>query len=124
MACFVVPAAEAVITTVAAKVAKEKSTETEARISFARKLKWLRNLLLGGAILLGFEHIWHGEVVAYFPFLSAAANPVDAQMMLHEMATTGVTMAAVVTLVWVGMLVVSGVMEKKMLKETKKATAE
>lgn len=124
MACFVVPAAEAVITAFAAKAAKEKSSESEARIPFARKLKWLRNLLLGGAILLGFEHIWHGEIVAYFPFLSAAANSADAQMMLHEMATTGVTMAAVVTLAWVGMLVVSGVMEKKALKETKKAAAE
>ena len=124
MACFLVPAAEAVITTVAAKAAKEKSIETEAKIPFARKLKWLRNLLFGGAILLFFEHIWHGEVVPYFPFLSAAANPADAQMMLHEMATTGVIMAAAVTAVWVGMLIVSSIMEKKEIKETKKAAAK
>lgn len=128
MACFVVPAAEAVITTIAAKAAKEKATdsntETEAKIPFSRKLKWLTNLLLGGAILLAFEHVWHGEVVPYFPFLTAAANPVDAEIMLHEMATTGVTMAVLVTVVWVGMLIVSSVMEKKMLAETKAAEAK
>ena len=36
----------------------------------------------------------------WFPFLTAAANPEDAAVMLHEMATVGVTMALLVTAAW------------------------
>ena len=37
----------------------------------------------------------------WFPFLIAASNPTDAAEILHEMATAGVTMALLVTAVWV-----------------------
>lgn len=131
MACFVVSAAEAVIVTVAAKAIEKKeknqasvslSAETglpepSVKIPFSRKLKWLRNLLWGGVILLAFEHIWHGEVVPWFPFLTAAANPADAAEMLREMATVGVTMAVLVTVVWLGMLGVAAIIEKRAQKE-------
>ena len=70
-------------------------------------------MLWGGSALLAFEHIWHGEVTPWFPFLTAAGNPEDAMVMLHEMATTGVAMAALVTAVWVGMVAVSNVIEKR-----------
>ncbi len=130
MGCFVVPAAEAVITTVATKVIQSKesspetvrvslddSTVTEAvKIPFSQKLKWLNNLLWGGSALLAFEHIWHGEVVPWFPFLSAAGSPADAAEMLHEMSTAGVTMAVLVTAVWGGMLAISNVIEKRAVK--------
>lgn len=129
MACFLVPAAEAVVATVVTKAVKSKeieriklegappvaSEETE-KIPFFRKLKWLTNLLWGGAVLLAFEHVWHGEVTPWFPFLTAAGNPSDTSEMLHEMATAGVSMAALVTAVWGGMILVVGVMEKKVLK--------
>lgn len=91
MACFVVPAAEAVITTVASKIIKSKeiSEKTEVMnekvhldgkktIPFSKKMGWLNNMLWGGSALLAFEHLWHGEIVPYFPFLSGAANPQDA----------------------------------------------
>ena len=131
MACFVVSAAEAVIVTVAAKVIEKKEKnqasvslpaetglpEPSVRIPFSRKLKWLRNLLWGGVILLAFEHVWHGEVVPWFPFLTAAANPADAAEMLREMATVGVTMAVLVTVVWLGMLGVAAIIEKRAQKE-------
>lgn len=131
MACFLVSAAEAIITTVAVKALEKKENsaeglkvrpdgeyeETSAKIPFSRKLKWLRNLLWGGSLLLAFEHIWHGEVVPWFPFLTAASNPADAAEMLHEMATVGVTMALLVTAVWVGMLIVSAIIEKRAQKE-------
>lgn len=130
MACFLVPVAEAVITTVASKVMKSKesspetvhislddSTVTEAvKIPFSHKLKWLSNLLWGGSALLAFEHIWHGEVVPWFPFLSAAGNPADAAEMLREVSTAGVAMAVLVTAVWGGMLAVSNFIEKKAVK--------
>ena len=57
-------------------------------------------MLWGGVVLLAFEHIWHGEVVPWFPFLTAMADPADAAEMFTEMATVGVCMALLITLVW------------------------
>ena len=128
MACFLVCTAEALVATVVTKVTEKKekaqvtvlaqsdhaAVETkETGIPFSRKLKWLCYMLWGGSVLLAFEHIWHGEVVPWFPFLTAAADPSDAAEMLHEMATVGVCMAALVTMVWLGMVCVVTLMEKK-----------
>ena len=129
MACFVVPAVEAIVVTVVRKVMEKKEKQPEEvdivldgvaekahRIPFSGKLKWLTNLLWGGSALLAFEHVWHGEVVPWFPFLTAAADPADAAEMLHEMATVGVSMAVLVTLVWLAMVGVSSVIENRALK--------
>ncbi|MGN0743004.1 MAG: hypothetical protein ACI4L8_10150 [Candidatus Fimadaptatus sp.] len=97
----------------AKKAIKDKPAAESSRIPFSRKLKWLSNMLWGGSALLAFEHVWHGEVTPWFPFLTAAADPADAAEMLHEMGTIGVTMAALVTLVWVGMLAASAIIEKR-----------
>ena len=108
MACFLVPATEAAVTTIAEHVVKgkeERANKEELTLSensktpFSHKLKWLNHMLWGGSALLAFEHIWHGEVTPWFPFLTAAGNPEDAMAMLHEMATTGVAMAVLVTAV-------------------------
>lgn len=107
MACFIVPTAEAVVTTVAKKNGKSSNNP------FFKKLNWLTNMLWGGAALLAFEHVWHGEVTPWFPFLTNAANPADAAEMLHEMATSGVGMAMLVTGVWAGMVMVSNAIEKR-----------
>lgn len=125
MACLVVPAIEAVVTTVVTQVVKAKekersakfpqgsaSREASARIPFSTKLGWLNKLLWGGSALLAFEHVWHGEIIPVFPFLTAVQTGETAEM-LAEMATRGVTMAVLVTAVWVGMLAVSSLMEKK-----------
>lgn len=121
MACFLVPTAEAIVTTVVEKSVKakeEKSGNVEQTseagvIPFSHKLKWLNNMLWGGSALLAFEHVWHGEVVPFFPFLTAAKNAADTQAMLHEMSTVGVTMAILVTIVWIGMVVISNAIEKR-----------
>ncbi len=155
MACFLVPAAEAVISTIITKAVqkKEKSentvvtaestlerqksmiptihpektsdvcadaayqkTETlghTGRIPFSRKLKWLNKMLWGGTALLAFEHVWHGEVTPWFPFLTAADSPAGIGEMFHEMATVGTMMAVVVTAVWIGMVAVTGAIEKR-----------
>ena len=60
----------------------------------------LNNMLWGGSALLAFEHVWHGEVTPWFPFLTNAANPADRAEMFAEMATSGVGMAVLVTAVW------------------------
>ena len=123
MACFLVPTTEAIVTTVAEKVlnSKEQDKKTEGKLGFTKKLKWLNGMLWGGSGLLAFEHIWHGEVVPFFPFLTNAVNPDDRAEMLHEMATSGVGMAVLVTIVWVGMVVVSSKMEKMDQSDSKTA---
>ena len=124
-AAEVVPAAEAVAATIATKIEEKNERdaltaaagktppEASERLPFSRKLKWLTHLLWGGSALLAFEHVWHGEVVPWFPFLTAAGNPADAAEMLHEMGTAGVGMAVLVTAVWLVMLGVSKGIEKR-----------
>ena len=118
MACFLVSAAEAVVVTAAAKATEKKADTTgnsyqaEQRISFSKKLKWLSNMLWGGSALLAFEHIWHGEVTPWFPFLTAMNSPADTAEMLAEMGSIGVLMAVLITAVWAGMVLVTGAMEK------------
>lgn len=115
MACFLVPTTEAIVTTIVKRSSKEKISTSEgvAKHPFIKRLNWLNSMLWGGSALLAFEHIWHGEVVPWFPFLTNAANPADAVEMLGEMATSGVGMAVLVTAVWIGMVAVSDSMEKR-----------
>ena len=78
MACFLVPATEAVITTVITIATKKKESkesdktvsvsmpdgtvEERKKIKFSTKLGWLNAMLWGGSALLAFEHLWHGEI--------------------------------------------------------------
>lgn len=115
MACFIVPVAEAVVTTTLqlALSRRAPSDAAPAVPTFAEKLGWLNKMLWGGAALLAFEHVWHGEVTPWFPFLTAAADPADTQEMLHEMATNGVLMAVLVTAVWGAMLLASHLIARR-----------
>ncbi|MDE5765374.1 MAG: hypothetical protein K2I00_10535 [Ruminococcus sp.] len=119
MACFLVPAAEAVVTTIAKKVISKKEKENPSeiqKINFSEKLDWLNKMLWGGSGLLAFEHLWHGEIIPFFPFLTNAADSVDRIAMLQEMATSGVGMAVLVTAVWLGMISVMSAREKKVIQ--------
>ena len=123
MACFTVPAAEAIVTTIAGIIIKSKEKHqtidasknttdvSSPKIPFSTKIGWLNKMLWGGSALLAFEHVWHGEVVPFFPFLTAVENG-EASEMLHEMATAGVSMALLVTAVWGIMVGVVSLFEK------------
>ena len=131
MACFLVPTTEAIVTTVAEKVmhsheCKAESEGKEPKFRFSEKLGLLNKLLWGGSALLAFEHVWHGEVVPFFPFLTAANDPGSAAVMLHEMATSGVAMAVLVTAVWAGIVCIEASIRKKSEKSdaTVKESAE
>ncbi len=138
MACFLVPTAEAVVTTIATKVIESKEKkgnaegvrsedihfDSESKIPFYQKMKWLNSMLWGGSALLAFEHVWHGEVVPFFPFLTAASDPSSAAEMLHEMATAGVMMAVLVTAVWGCIVATVNYMEKKSAKDDKVKEAQ
>ena len=112
MACVIVPAAQAVVVSAAAKVAS-KNPSAFAKNPFVKRLPWLSNLLWGGSVLLVFEHVWHGEIVPFFPFLTAAESSLETAEMLREMATNGTSMALLCTGAWVGMVLISGVIEAR-----------
>lgn len=111
MGCFVAPVTEAIVVTAAALIVKHKEKKNadnmqgiakeEKKDTISTRLLRLSKLLFGGGILLIFEHIWHGEVIPYFPFFTAATEGSEAvNEMLHEIATTGILMVVLCTLVW------------------------
>lgn len=128
MGCFIVPATEAIVTTIANKVVKTKEKEALVKVEmehddtfkipFSTKLGWLNKMLWGGSGLLAFEHVWHGEVTASFPFLTAVTNGETSEM-LAEMGTTGVMMAVTVTTIWACMLLFASLVERKVANEDK-----
>ena len=138
MACFLVSAAEAVVVTVIKRQQKKKEETLEVEgvgtkipekenpnhIPMSKKLGWLNKMLWGGAFLLCIEHIWHGEVVPWPPFLTAMYNPADTQVMLQEMGTVGVAMACLITGVWLVMVAVSAHVEKRANEEDADTVAE
>ena len=97
MACFVVPTAAAIVTTAMGKKVPEKY-----------HLDWLNSMLWGGVVMLAVEHIAHGEVVLYPPFLTAGLNEV-----FPEMMRIGVPMTLVIFLIWGIMVAVSATMSKR-----------
>ena len=100
MACFIVPGAEAVATSIVHKVIGKERAEK-------LRLKWLNTMLWGGFIILAIEHIWHGEVVPWPPFLTAMRSPSETAVMLKEMATHGIAMALAITIAWAIMVALS-----------------
>jgi hypothetical protein len=124
MACFLVPMGEAIVTSVVQKVVENREKKVgeertkETGLSWSRRLSWLNKLLWGGTILLALEHVWHGEVVPWPPFLTAMENPADVAPMLHEMATVGVAMAITVTVVW-AIIVIIAELKAKSIPEAK-----
>ncbi len=129
MACFIVPAAEAAVVTIVRRIAESNHDKKysvtkvnpeavlEKKTEILHQTRWLTNLLWGGSVLLAFEHVWHGEVQPWFPFLTAMHDPDSTSEMLHEMATNGVGMAALVTAVWIGMVAVNHIRRKKSIQE-------
>ncbi|MBP1758910.1 MAG: hypothetical protein H6Q61_1159 [Firmicutes bacterium] len=118
MACFLAPAAGAIAVTIIQKKLKSKEDKTGQKypcseISWSQKLNWLKTLLWGGVFLLAIEHIWHGEVVPWPPFLTAMNNPADIAPMLGEIATVGVCMAVLVTAAWGAMVFLAGRIHQK-----------
>ena len=81
MACFLVPATEAIVTTIVAKAVKSHEAKadeqtkvkalSEDKLPLSKKITRLSGFLWGGSGLLAFEHLWHGEISPFFPFLTA-----------------------------------------------------
>jgi len=101
MACFLVPMATGIVTTVFRK-----------KIPAALKIGWLNIMLWGGVAMLAIEHIAHGEVVFYPPFLTAMQNPADIPVMLQELATVGGTMTIAIVVVWIILVAITSRMPR------------
>lgn len=97
MACFLVPAAVAVVMTVCARWIPEKY-----------HIGWLNVMLWSAVGALAVEHFWSGEVVPWFPFLTAMATPGDTSLMLNEMATIGGAMLISAVAIWAVLVLVHG----------------
>ncbi len=106
MACFTAPLAAAIAAGVVRHTVKGKESGDPETISWATKLGWLEKLSFGGCALLAFEHIWHGEIIFQFPFLTGVKNGETAEV-LKEIATVGGAMTALIFAIWIGMLIVS-----------------
>ena len=97
MACFVVPTGVAIVTTALRKKVPEDL-----------HLDWLNSMLWGGVVMLAVEHVSHGEVVPYPPFLTAGLHEV-----LPEMLRVGVPMALAIFLIWGIMVTAAAMMSKR-----------
>ncbi|MFZ2975885.1 MAG: hypothetical protein WA055_04660 [Candidatus Moraniibacteriota bacterium] len=102
MACLLAPATALIITTTLKK-----------KIPQEYHIEWLNAMLFGGVVMLIVEHIAHGEIVLFPPFLTAMKNPKDTLMMLKEIATIGTAMTIAIFSVWIVMILISGVLTKK-----------
>lgn len=97
MACFVVPAGAAIVTTAIGKKVPEKY-----------HLNWLNSMLWGGVVMLAVEHIAHKEIVLYPPFLTAGLSEI-----LPEMLRVGVSMTLAIFLIWGIMVAVAAIVTKR-----------
>ena len=106
MACFTAPLAQALAVTAAKSLRGRTSGPSARRNPFVARLGWLQKMLFGGSFLLAIEHVWHGEIIFRYPFLTAVRDGETAGM-LREILTVGVPMALLVTAAWAVMVVVA-----------------
>ena len=123
MACFVESIVVAgVLSVVKKNVARQEKAKNNVqalhKISWSRKLGWLVNMLWGGVFLLCIEHIWHGEIVAYPPFLTAMSSAEETQAMMYEILTIGSAQVALIVAIWAIMVVCADKMYANLTSKT------
>jgi len=89
MACFLVPTTVGGATTLLRKKFPEEM-----------HIDWLNMMIWGGAVGLAVEHVAHGEIMPWPPFLTAMATPADTAAMFREMASVGIPMTVGLILAW------------------------
>lgn len=138
MACFAVSAVVGIGTAIARHVVKhhEKKLELEGKeqlpekfgsdVKWSKKLGYLELTLFSGSFVLALEHILHGEVTPFPPFLTAASEgPEAVQEMLTEMGTVGVAMLAILLTAWaIGVFIVDYFKFKKRKEAPKEVVAK
>ena len=92
MACFLAPAAAAVVMTAARK-----------KVPAKYHLEWLLLMQWGGVLVLLVDHVASGEIVPHFPFYTAGWEKI-----WPEILSVGVPMTMVIFAVWTVMIFVHG----------------
>ena len=134
MACFLVSATVGIGTAVARHIVKrhENKLELEGKaqlpekfgsdVKWSKKLGYLELTLFSGSFVLALEHILHGEVVPFPPFLTAASSPAETAEMFKEMGTVGVAMLGILVAAWaIGVFIVDYFKFKKRKESPKEA---
>ena len=98
MSCFIIPLAQAVVTSTYRKV-NEKTIENSTS-ALKRHIPALEKMLWGGSVMLVVDHVINGELTWRFPFFTALENAGGGAVMLREMLTVGVPMSLVITALW------------------------
>lgn len=125
MGCFVVSSIAAIGVGAMKHIVKHNEKEIASdekrfvhEVKWSKKLSYLELTLWSGSFILAGEHMIHGEVVPFPPFLTAMANKDDTIAMLHEMGTVGVGMLAILVFAWaIGVLLYDYLLYKKHKKE-------
>ncbi len=110
MACFTVPMTLAIIIGAIHK-----------KIPASYHINWLIMMLGGGVAALAIEHIAHGEIILYPPFLTAMQTPAEIPIMLQEMATIGSAMLIACVAIWVALVLYVNKIEDNKSKYTTSA---
>ena len=110
MACFIVPLVLGTILSILKKLVSKTAEKL--------KLDILATMMFGGSIVLMIEHMWHGEVVPWPPFLTAMKDPSEWAVAVSEMSTVGTAMSLAVTGTWASMLLINK-FRVKMVSTTK-----
>ncbi|MEX2750765.1 MAG: hypothetical protein Q6366_002655 [Candidatus Freyarchaeota archaeon] len=91
MACFLIPMGLGIITTLFRKMFPKNW-----------HIDWLNAMLWGAVAMFALEHIAHGEIVPYPPFLTAGLPEV-----LPEMMSIGIPMSIFSVSAWGGMVLIT-----------------
>ena len=104
MACFTAAIPEVIAVHIIKKVVEKKEAQNprtdSGKIAWSTKLSALITMLWGGIFLLAIEHIWHGEIVPFPPFLTAMQSAEETQIMLNEILLIGGAMDIFIPAVW------------------------
>ncbi len=95
MACFAAPTTVAIFTTLFRKKFPEQW-----------HIGWLNAMIWGGAAALTVEHVAHGEIVPWPPFLTAMSSPAETVVMLQEIASVGIPMTIALVVAWFVMVII------------------
>ncbi len=107
MACFLAPMTLAIIMTAVQLLTRHSDLTQKLKLSVLNSMLW------GGVVILAAEHVFHGEITAFWPYLTAMSSPADTAVMLSEIASIGGAMTLAISFTWVGLLAVSALMTKR-----------
>ena len=105
------------------KVVEPKEYKFGSEVKVSKKLGYLELALWAGSFVLAGEHLIHGEVSPFPPFLTAVSEGPDAvREMLTEMGTVGVAMLLTIVAAWgIGVFLVDLIKYRRHKKAEAKA---